>query len=93
MDGVDDGGDGEKVRFFDSLGEERRRGITIVGSGISLVYKPSPSALQSNPLPHVIQLIDSPGHLDFSHEVHALSNSSTSPGCVLLIDAVKGIGE
>jgi len=97
------GGKDRYIRWLDWGEEERRRGITINGSGITVVFKdlfnltsaklppPPPQQQLQAGNTSLIQLLDSPGHLDFSSEVLALSHSLTSPGCIILLDAVKGI--
>merc|ERR1719242_1949170 len=49
-----------KIRYLDSRADEQERGITMKSSAISLVYD-SPDRQQ-----YLINLIDSPGHVDFS---------------------------
>lgn len=47
-----------KLRYLDSRDDEQERGITMKSSAISLVFND-----------HLINLIDTPGHVDFSGEV------------------------
>jgi len=71
------------MRYMDSREDEQDRGITMKASSISLVYRAHPppkplaaaesaaSAAESKPstTDYLINLIDSPGHIDFSSEV------------------------
>lgn len=81
-----------KVRYLDSRPDEQERGITMESSAISLYFsmlrRTSPDA---EPLPkeYLINLIDSPGHIDFSSEVSTASR--LCDGAVVLVDAVEGV--
>lgn len=67
-----------KLRYMDSREDEQTRGITMKSSGISLLCEPL-----------LINLIDSPGHVDFSGEV--TSALILSDIALLLIDVIEGI--
>lgn len=70
----------EKMReqFLDKLELEREKGITIKAKAVRLNYQG-----------YVLNLIDTPGHVDFSYEVS--KTLKAAEGAVLLVDATKGI--
>lgn len=81
-----------KVRYLDSREDEQLRGITMESSAISLyfrVVRRMEGSEESETNEHLINLIDSPGHIDFSSEVS--SASRLCDGAVVLVDVVEGV--
>jgi GTP-binding protein LepA len=83
-----------RAQYLDRMDIERERGITIKSQAVRLPWRPTSETADAAPgagsgEPNVLNMIDTPGHVDFTYEVSR--SLAACEGAVLLVDAAQGI--
>ncbi|MFJ9584947.1 translation elongation factor 4 [Streptomyces acidicola] len=74
-----------RAQYLDRMDIERERGITIKSQAVRLPWAPT----QEPGNTHILNMIDTPGHVDFTYEVSR--SLAACEGTILLVDAAQGI--
>ncbi|KOG17838.1 MULTISPECIES: translation elongation factor 4 [Streptomyces] len=76
-----------RAQYLDRMDIERERGITIKSQAVRLPWAPTDG--QGGGRTHILNMIDTPGHVDFTYEVSR--SLAACEGTILLVDAAQGI--
>ncbi|MFJ6940958.1 translation elongation factor 4 [Streptomyces sp. NPDC101132] len=76
-----------RAQYLDRMDIERERGITIKSQAVRLPWAPRTG--EGTGRTHILNMIDTPGHVDFTYEVSR--SLAACEGTILLVDAAQGI--
>ncbi|MFI1676799.1 MULTISPECIES: translation elongation factor 4 [unclassified Streptomyces] len=76
-----------RAQYLDRMDIERERGITIKSQAVRLPWAPTEGPNEGST--HILNMIDTPGHVDFTYEVSR--SLAACEGTILLVDAAQGI--
>ncbi|MFE3514192.1 translation elongation factor 4 [Streptomyces sp. NPDC059166] len=76
-----------RAQYLDRMDIERERGITIKSQAVRLPWAPTEGETKGST--HILNMIDTPGHVDFTYEVSR--SLAACEGTILLVDAAQGI--
>ncbi|MFF9690295.1 translation elongation factor 4 [Streptomyces sp. NPDC014623] len=76
-----------RAQYLDRMDIERERGITIKSQAVRLPWAPTEG--EGKGPTHILNMIDTPGHVDFTYEVSR--SLAACEGTILLVDAAQGI--
>ncbi|MES9806444.1 translation elongation factor 4 [Streptomyces cinereoruber] len=76
-----------RAQYLDRMDIERERGITIKSQAVRLPWAPTEGPERGRT--HILNMIDTPGHVDFTYEVSR--SLAACEGTILLVDAAQGI--
>ena len=76
-----------RAQYLDRMDIERERGITIKSQAVRLPWAPLSGEQQGTT--HILNMIDTPGHVDFTYEVSR--SLAACEGTLLVVDAAQGI--
>ncbi|WP_082598799.1 MULTISPECIES: translation elongation factor 4 [unclassified Kitasatospora] len=76
-----------RAQYLDRMDIERERGITIKSQAVRLPWAPKTG--ENTGTTHILNMIDTPGHVDFTYEVSR--SLAACEGTILVVDAAQGI--
>ncbi|CAH8486862.1 unnamed protein product [Dicrocoelium dendriticum] len=78
-----------KLRYMDNTPAEQERGITMKSSVVGLRFTRPPSSKQPESCSFLVNLVDSPGHVDFATEVSTAVRLCDA--AIIVVDVIEGV--